>query len=90
MMIPPDIAHALIALLIAGCVLAFLRVTGFAFYNAVIWHNLKIEVHQMRISQQKKLYEMAVVELDDRPDHQEEGPSAPAAEPSQAGLAQAA
>ena len=68
MSLPPDLALPLIDLIIAGTLLGFLRVVGFAYYNHVMWHNLKIEVHELRIKQQQKLLELALGELTDRDD----------------------
>ena len=66
MTLPPDLATPLIAVVIAGTLLGFLRIVGFAYYNQVMWHNLKIQVHELRIKQQQRLLELALGELGDR------------------------
>ena len=65
MSLPPDLAVPLIAVVIAGTVLGFLRVIGFAYYNHVMWHNLRIQVHELRLRQQQRLHELALAELED-------------------------
>ena len=47
-----------IGLVIATAIFGCLRVIGYEYYNAVLWHNLRIEVHRLRNEQQQRLQEM--------------------------------
>jgi hypothetical protein len=42
------------ALLVLGC----LKTIGFEYYNAVLWHNLKIDVQSLQIDQKRRLKEL--------------------------------
>ncbi len=68
MTLSPETAWILIGLVIAGTMLAILRVTGFAYYNSVVWHNLRVEVHRLRIAQQRRMYDMAMGVLSESKD----------------------
>jgi len=45
---------AIAAWLVVGC----LRTIGFEYCNAVLWHNLKVEVHKLRTEQEQRLREL--------------------------------
>ena len=53
-----DLAWFLIALIMAWLVLGCLKAIGYGYYNAVLWHNLKIQVHQLRNEQKRRLQEL--------------------------------
>lgn len=65
----------LIAIVLIITVVGCLRVIGFAYYNAVVWHNLKVEVQQLRVEQRRQIAELMDNELAARTD----GDAAPAA-----------
>lgn len=56
-LLPAPTTLAIIAVIVIT-ILSCLRVIGHEYYNAVLWHNLKIEVHRLRIKQQRKMEEM--------------------------------
>lgn len=45
--------------LVVGC----LKVIAYEYFNAVRWHNLRIECHRLRIAQKKRLRELAEFEI---------------------------
>jgi len=54
----PDNIWFYVAAIAAWLVLGCLRIIGFEYYNAVLWHNLKIQVHNLRRQQQQRLREL--------------------------------
>jgi hypothetical protein len=54
----PDNLWFFIAVIAACLVWGCLRTIGFEYYNAVLWHNLKIEVQNLQIEQKRRLREL--------------------------------
>jgi len=48
-----------IGAIIAAVILASLRVVGYDYYNAVLWHNLRIQVQRMRQAQADQVRQLA-------------------------------
>lgn len=57
-MLSPELTWLLIVAVMAIAVISCLRVIGFSYYNAVCWHNLKVEVHRLRAEQEDQLREV--------------------------------
>jgi hypothetical protein len=53
-----DLAWVLIIAIAAWMVLGCLKAIGYGYYNAVLWHNLRIQVHDLRIEQKRRLTEL--------------------------------
>jgi hypothetical protein len=53
-----DLAWVLIVVIAAWMVLGCLKAIGYGYYNAVLWHNLRIQVHNLRIEQKRRLTEL--------------------------------
>jgi hypothetical protein len=53
-----DLVWFLIALIMAWLVVGCLKAIGYGYYNAVLWHNLKIQVHKLQIEQKRRLREL--------------------------------
>jgi len=54
----PDNLWFFIVVIAACLVWGCLRTIGFEYYNAVLWHNLKIEVQSLQIEQKRRLREL--------------------------------
>jgi hypothetical protein len=54
----PDNLWLFVAFIAALLVLACLRTIGYAYYNAVLWHNLKVEVRNLQIEQKRRLKQL--------------------------------
>ena len=54
----PDNLWLFVGLIAALLVLGCLKTIGFEYYNAVLWHNLKIEVQSLQIDQKRRLKEL--------------------------------
>jgi hypothetical protein len=54
----PDNLWLFVAFIAGLLVLACLRTIGHAYYNAVLWHNLKVEVQNLQIEQKRRLKEL--------------------------------
>jgi len=54
----PDNLWFFIAVIAACLVWGCLKTIGFEYYNAVLWHNLKIEVQNLQIEQKRRLREL--------------------------------
>ena len=54
----PDNLWFFIAVIAACLVWGCLKSIGFEYYNAVLWHNLKIEVQNLQIEQKRRLREL--------------------------------
>lgn len=54
----PDNLWLFVGLIAALLVLGCLKTIGFEYYNAVLWHNLKIEVRNLQIEQKRRLKEL--------------------------------
>jgi cell wall-associated NlpC family hydrolase len=54
----PENLWLFVAFIAALLVLACLRAIGHAYYNAVLWHNLKVEVQNLQIEQKRRLKEL--------------------------------
>lgn len=54
----PDNLWLFVGLIAALLVLGCLKAIGFEYYNAVLWHNLKIEVRNLQIEQKRRLKEL--------------------------------
>ncbi|MCP3905906.1 MAG: hypothetical protein GY715_19960 [Planctomycetes bacterium] len=65
---PSNLVWVLIALVIAWFALGYLRVIGYEYHNAVLWHNLRVQVQNLRHDQNRRLKR---IELN------ESGPQAP-------------
>jgi hypothetical protein len=54
----PDNLWLFVAFIAGLLVLACLRTIGCAYYNAVLWHNLKVDVRNLQIEQKRRLKEL--------------------------------
>ncbi len=57
----PDNLWIYVAAIAAWLVLGCLRTIGFEYYNVVKWHNLKVEVHKLRLKQEQRLKNLQAV-----------------------------
>ncbi|MHC5113682.1 MAG: hypothetical protein ACYTGP_04555 [Planctomycetota bacterium] len=51
----PTIVWFMIALVITWFAIGTLKVIGYEYYNAVLWHNLRIQVQDLRREQKQKI-----------------------------------
>ena len=75
-----SIIWLLVALIIVGFALGALRVVGYEYYNAVMWHNLRVKVQHLRQDQDRRMRSL----MRDDPPPPSTAPAPAAAEPTEA------